>query len=71
MNTDYALYTEGGSLMSDINKSKEFYGVIKKPVMSVKEELVASDMLARIRQLQRRDRKEQLYSSPPKKSLSS
>jgi hypothetical protein len=57
--------------MSDMNKSKEFYGVIKKPVMSAKEERVARDMLTRIRQLQRRDRKEQLYSSPPKKSVSS
>lgn len=57
--------------MSDMNKSKDFYGVIKKPVMSAKEELVARDMLTRIRQLQRRDRKEQLYSSPPKKSVSS
>ena len=57
--------------MSDINKSKEFYGVIKKPVMCAKEERVASDMLTRIRQLQRRDRKEQLYSSPPKKPVSS
>ena len=57
--------------MSDINKCKEFYGVIKKPEMSAKEELVASDMLTRIRQLQRRDRKEQLYSSPPKKSVNS
>ncbi len=57
--------------MSDMKKSKEFYGVIKKPVMSAKEELVASDMLTRIRQLQRRDRKEQLYSSPPKKPVNS
>ena len=51
--------------MSDIDKSKEFYGVVKKPKMSVKEERVASDMLTRIREHQRRDRKEQLYSSPP------
>lgn len=56
--------------MSDIDKFKEFYGVIKKPKMSAKEEQVASDMLTRIRQLQRRDRKERLYSCPPKKTVS-
>ena len=52
--------------MSDLDKFKEFYGVVKKPKMSAKEERVAGDMLTRIRELQRRDRKAQLYSHPLK-----
>ncbi len=53
--------------MSDIDGVREFYGLLKKPELSVKEERIAGDVLAKIREHQRRDRKQQLYSSPPEK----
>lgn len=55
--------------MSDIDNSKEFYGLVKKSKLNAEEERIADDMLARIRERQRRDRKEQLYSYPPGKSV--
>ena len=56
--------------MSDIDRAREFYGLVKKPELSDKEERIVGDVLAKIREHQRRDRKEQLYSSPPEKLLS-
>ena len=56
--------------MSDIDRVREFYGLVKKPELSDKEERIAGDVLAKIREHQKRDRKEQLYSSPPEKLLS-
>ena len=53
--------------MSDIDSVREFYGLVKKPELNAKEERIAGDVLAKIREHQRRDRKEQLYSSPPEK----
>ena len=53
--------------MSDIDRVREFYGLVKKPELNSKEERIAGDVLAKIREHQRRDRKEQLYSSPPEK----
>ena len=47
--------------MSDIDKFKEFYGVVKKPKMSAKEERVVGDMLTRIREHKSKDRKEEQY----------
>ena len=55
--------------MSDIDSVREFYGLVKKPKLSAKEERIAGDVLAKIREHQRRDRKEQLYSSPPPEKL--
>ena len=51
--------------MSDIDGVKEFYGLVKNLKLSAKEERVAGDMLAKIREHQRRERKEQLYSCYP------
>ncbi len=56
--------------MSDLDGVREFYGLVKKPELSVKEERIAGDVLAKIREHQRRDRKQQLYSSSPEKLLS-
>ena len=56
--------------MSDIDRVREFYGFVKKPELSDKEERIAGDVLAKIREHQKRDRKEQLYSSSPEKLLS-
>ena len=56
--------------MSDIDRARKFYGLVKKPELSAKEERIAGDVLAKIREHQRRDRKEQLYSSLPEKLLS-
>ena len=50
--------------MSDIEYLKEFYGLVKKPKFSVEEERIA-----KIREHQRRERKEKLYSFSPEKSL--
>ena len=57
--------------MSDIEDFKEFYGLMKKPKLSAKGELVTDDMLAKIRERKRRERKEKLYSYSPEKSLRS
>jgi len=46
--------------MSDINNSKELYGLVKKPKLSAEKE-----RLAKIRERQRRERKEELYSYRP------
>ena len=56
--------------MSDINDFKEFYSMVKKPKLSTEGERVSNDMLAKIRERQRRERKEKLYSYSPEKSLS-
>jgi hypothetical protein len=56
--------------MSDINDLKEFYSMVKKPKLSTEGERVSNDMLAKIRERQRRERKEKLYSYSPEKSLS-
>ncbi len=55
--------------MSDIDGAREFYGLVKKPELSAKEERIVGDILAKIREHQRRDRKQQLYSSPPAEKL--
>ena len=55
--------------MSNIDGVKEFYGLVKKPKLSAKEERIAEDMLAKIREQQRRYRKEQLYVISPEKLL--
>ena len=52
--------------MNDINGVRAFYGLVKKPELSAKEDRIAGDVLAKIREHQRRDRKEQLYSPPPR-----
>ena len=51
--------------MSDIEYSEDFYGVVKKPNLFTEAERVA-----KIRELQRRERKEKLYSYFPEKSSS-
>ena len=56
--------------MSDIDYLNEFYGLVKKPELNAKGELVTDDMLAKMRENQRRKRKEKLYSYSPEKSLS-
>ena len=43
--------------MNNIDNLKEFYGLLKKPKQNVEEE-----RLAKIRERQRRERKEELYS---------
>jgi len=50
--------------MSDIDGIREFYGLVKKPKLSAKEERIAGDILANIRGRQIRERKEKLYSYP-------
>jgi hypothetical protein len=55
--------------MSDIEYLKEFYGLVKKPKLSTRGELVTDDMLAKIRERNRRERKEKLYSYSPEMSL--
>jgi hypothetical protein len=50
--------------MSDIEYLHEFYGLVKKLKLSVKEERVA-----KIRERKRRERKEKLYSYSPERSL--
>ena len=56
--------------MSDIDDLKEYYGLLKKPKLSTEGERVSDDMFAKIRERQRRERKEKLYSFSPEKSLS-
>ena len=56
--------------MSDIDDLKEYYGLLKKPKLSTEGERVFDDMFAKIRERQRRERKEKLYSFSPEKSLS-
>lgn len=55
--------------MSNIDDAKEFYGLVKKPKLSAKEERIAEAMLAKIREHQKRYRKEQLYFISPDKLL--
>jgi hypothetical protein len=50
--------------MSDIEYLQEFYGLVKKLKLSVKEERIA-----KIRERKRRERKEKLYSYSPERSL--
>ena len=49
--------------MSDIEYLKDFYGVAKKPKLFIELERVA-----KLRERQRRERKEKLYSYFPEKS---
>ena len=51
--------------MSDTGYLKEFYNLVKKSKFSVEEERVA-----KVRERQRRERKEKLYSYSPEKPLS-
>jgi hypothetical protein len=51
--------------MSDIAYLKHFYGSMKKPKLFIEVERVA-----KIRERQRRERKEKLYSYSPEKSSS-
>ena len=50
--------------MSDIDNLNEFYGLANKPKLSDKEKRVADDLLAKMRECQKRERKEKLYSYP-------
>ena len=53
--------------MSNINDSKAYYGLVMKPNPSTEEE-----QLAKMREVQRRERKVKLYSYPsPVKSRNS
>lgn len=54
--------------MNNIDDLNEFYSLVKK--LSTEGERVSNDLLAKIRERQKRERKEKLYSYPPKKSLS-
>ncbi len=56
--------------MSNIDELKEFYGLVKKPKLSTEGERVSDDMFAKIRERQRRERKDKLYSFSPEKPLS-
>ncbi len=49
--------------MSDIEYLKDFYGVVKKPKLYIEVERIA-----KLRERQRRERKEKLYSYFPEKS---
>ena len=51
--------------MSDIDNLKVICGLVMKPKLSTEEE-----QAAKIRERQRRERKEKLYSYSPEKSLS-
>jgi len=51
--------------MSDIEYLKWFYGLVNKPIFGVEIERVA-----KIRERQKRERKERLYSFSPVKQLS-
>ena len=51
--------------MSNIDYLKTLYGLVMKPNLRAEEE-----QLAKIRERQRRERKEKLYSYSPEKSLS-
>ena len=51
--------------MSDTGYLKGFYNLVKKSKFSVEEERVA-----KVRERQRRERKEKLYSYSPEKPLS-
>jgi len=48
--------------MSDTENLKAFYGLVMKPKLGAEEE-----RLAKIRERQRRERKEKLYSYPSKR----
>lgn len=50
--------------MSNTEYLKESYCLVKKPKLSVDEE-----QIAKVRECQRRERKEKLYSYSPEKSL--
>jgi hypothetical protein len=62
--TGYALILKENN-MTDIEYLKWFYGLANKPNFGVEVEKIA-----KIRERQRRERKEKLYSFPPVKPLS-
>ena len=55
--------------MSNVEYLKEFYGLVKKPKLGAEEKRIADDILAKMRERQKRERKEKLYSYSPEKSL--
>ena len=55
--------------MSDSDDLKELYSLVIKPKLSAEEKRIADDILAKMRERQKRERKEKLYSYSPEKSL--
>ena len=53
-------------IVNDIDNLKEFYCLANKPKLSVEEKRVADDLLAKMRERERRERKEKLYSYHPR-----
>ena len=56
--------------MNDADDLKEFYGLVSKSKLSAEEKRVADDLLAKMRERQKRERKEKLYSYSPEKLFS-
>ena len=52
--------------MSDTDDLKELYGLVSKSKLSAEEKRVADDLLAKMRERLKRERKERLYSYPPR-----
>ena len=52
--------------MSDSDNLKELFGLVIKPKLSAEEKRVADDILAKMRERLKRERKEKLYSYPPR-----
>ena len=55
--------------MSDSDDLKELYSLVIKPKLSAEEKRIADDIFAKMRERQKRERKEKLYSYSPEKSL--
>ena len=52
--------------MNDADDLKEFYGLVSKSKLTAEEKRVADDLLAKMSERQKRERKEKLYSYPPR-----
>ena len=50
--------------MSDTDDLKELYGLVNKSKLSAEEKRVADDLLAKMRERLKRERKVKLYSYP-------
>ena len=55
--------------MSDVDDLKEIYDLVSKSKLNTEEKQVADDLLAKMRERQKRERKEKLYSYSPEKPL--
>ena len=55
--------------MNDVDDLKEIYDLVSKSKLNTEEKQVADDLLAKMRERQKRERKEKLYSYSPEKPL--